>query len=221
MKIRKYYFYNLVTNGWMDVCIFITGVEIDCVYIHLRACKLVILDQVKLQMKILFKPSNGLQQKRVYTSLGSSCPTWVHQSPWQSRDYTHYSRKNHWLSASIWCTHVRQEEPKLVYTLFCCKGNLDHNLIFPYRFEVHRRHRKIWWWEESEPQKVNLVIPPFKRCWNFVIPPSDSLVPPAVVNGVSWFSQHKFCQSNILDHTLSEAIGWKGCIHNGWILCMY
>ncbi len=28
----------------------------------------------------------GLQQKRVYTSLGSSCPTCVHQSPWQSRD---------------------------------------------------------------------------------------------------------------------------------------
>ncbi len=32
----------------------------------------------------------GLQQKRVYTSLGSSCPTCVHQSPWQSRENTHY-----------------------------------------------------------------------------------------------------------------------------------
>ena len=64
---------------------------------------------------MLFVQSTGLQQKRVYTSLGSSCPTCVHQSPWQSRD------KNHWLSASIWCTHVGQEEAKLVYTLFCCK----------------------------------------------------------------------------------------------------
>ncbi len=36
-------------------------------------------------------PTTGLQQKRVYTSLGSSCPTCVHQSPWQSRENTHYN----------------------------------------------------------------------------------------------------------------------------------
>ncbi len=26
-----------------------------------------------------------------------------------------------WNSPQLWCTHVGQEEPKLVYTLFCCK----------------------------------------------------------------------------------------------------
>ena len=25
------------------------------------------------------------------------------------------------LCHGLWCTHVGQEEPKLVYTLFCCK----------------------------------------------------------------------------------------------------
>ncbi len=52
----------------------------------------------------------SLQQKRVYTSLGSSCPQCVHQS-WEEYQLCH----------GLWCTHVGQEEPKLVYTLFCCK----------------------------------------------------------------------------------------------------
>ncbi len=53
-----------------------------------------------------------LTAKRVYTSSGSSCPTYVHQSPWQSRENTIC-----WRSSQLWW----QKEPKLVYTLFCCK----------------------------------------------------------------------------------------------------
>ncbi len=62
----------------------------------------------------------SLQQKRLCTSLGSSCPTCVHQSPWQSRDNTHYLKQKS-LGVCFWCRHVGQEEPKLVYTLFYCK----------------------------------------------------------------------------------------------------
>ncbi len=58
-------------------------------------------------------PITGLQPKRVCTSLGSSCPTCVHQSPWE--------RTIRWYSSQLWCRHWGQEEPKLVYTLFCCK----------------------------------------------------------------------------------------------------
>ncbi len=60
----------------------------------------------------MFPWITGLHQKRVYTSLG---PTYVHQSPWQCRENIR------WYYSQLWCTHWGQEEPKLVYTLFCCK----------------------------------------------------------------------------------------------------
>ncbi len=67
----------------------------------------------------------SLQQKRVYTSLGSSCPTCVHQS-WEEYRRIVLANMSKPYDFSLlchgrWRTHVGQEGPKLVYTLFCCK----------------------------------------------------------------------------------------------------
>ncbi len=78
--------------------------------------------------------NTGLHQKRVYTSLGSSCPQCVHQILLLSAHTCMHFYSNGiqcvhrgvcihaWADNNIiWCTHFGQEEPKLVYTLFWCK----------------------------------------------------------------------------------------------------
>ncbi len=47
-----------------------------------------------------------------------------------------------------WCTHVGQEEPKLVYTLFCCKpvikSGMEQNLV---TVELLSLLKCVWDWD--------------------------------------------------------------------------
>ncbi len=82
----------------------------------------------------------GLQQKRVYTSLGSFCPQCVHQilllsivlllkwDPMRTPPFTGVRIGSHLNRNAFMHEHttigIHDEEvhvPKLVYTLFCCK----------------------------------------------------------------------------------------------------
>ena len=74
----------------------------------------------------------SLQQKRVYTSLGSPCPQCVHQS-WAEYQGNH-KLTTLWpiqmtfilVYQIIWCMHCGQEEPKLVAVSQCTCSILEN-----------------------------------------------------------------------------------------------
>ncbi len=79
---------------------------------------------IHIPISLMDSQSTGLQQKRVYTSLGRLKLILCFVS---ARTYIYLcsrlmlARTIRWYSSQLWCTHWGQEEPKLVYTLFCCK----------------------------------------------------------------------------------------------------